>query len=225
MTTDNRKCCQKCALKRDLGLHFENEPYKENWVILGCSNPKCKCHQEQKDSFTKFADDNFSEQKEGLEPNCGCECHEKFTYKSHGKCCFILKPPHTPAEVQSDWRGEKLENFLFHTGELVSEVAEYRGCTCISGKHISSENIRHFKWWMTELSSLLEETKKEAYERGRKGYDEDLAKFARYHRKQGIKETVEMALGWAEDYIADTGKRERFKEFMEAALTNQTTSI
>lgn len=24
--------------------------------------------------------------------NCGCECHEKFTYKSHGQCCFQLKP-------------------------------------------------------------------------------------------------------------------------------------
>lgn len=36
---------------------------------------------------------------------CGCECHDKFTQKSHGDCCFILKPctpPSTPIEKELD---------------------------------------------------------------------------------------------------------------------------
>lgn len=47
---------------------------------------------------------------DGRAKNCDCECHATFTYKSHGNCCFILKPvaPSSPKDnkPQSECCGE-----------------------------------------------------------------------------------------------------------------------
>lgn len=52
-------------------------------------------------------DDRYDREShdDGRAENCGCECHATFTYKSHGKCCFILKPViqhKSPAESEAD---------------------------------------------------------------------------------------------------------------------------
>ena len=39
-------CCEKCYIKKDLGLHTEGEPYKPH-VVKMCGDKLCECHHPQ----------------------------------------------------------------------------------------------------------------------------------------------------------------------------------
>ena len=80
-------------------------------AIQECRHKDCPVHtpSSPKESTEKNASDMLDERydrfahDDGKAENCGCECHTTFTYKSHGKCCFILKPVVTPPTVENDW--------------------------------------------------------------------------------------------------------------------------
>lgn len=84
--TETKRCCEKCKCPPNARCF--------------CFNHKCECHTPVSEP-------------ENIPPNCGCECHEKFTYKSHGNCCFILKPLPTPTPPPTEgWRKEFEKNYL-----------------------------------------------------------------------------------------------------------------
>jgi hypothetical protein len=58
-------------------------------------------------------------------PNCGCECHEKYTYKSHCKCCFVLKQVKpVPIEKLPTWPQPSHNDPEWHNREKLNEIID-----------------------------------------------------------------------------------------------------
>lgn len=144
-----------------------------------CSKPFCECnldHSSEKpvqEDLQEIHRRILQEEKEALrekingEVNCGCECHDEFTYKSHGKCCFVLMPlpetlPATP--VGEGWEkcfdeehtyvnnfGERCMNHIYATN--------YTRDTPIFQEE--QEPVKRIKSFITKLLAEERETERQ----------------------------------------------------------------